>query len=267
MFERFTDKARRVVVLCQEEARRYNHHSIGTEHLLLAFTREDTGLGRDLLAVFGVDFDQLREKVIACTGEGATPVGGHIPFTAASKRALEPAMREALEQGVNDVATEHLLLGLLPSGDGIGAEVLVELGVRHEAVRTQVAQLTGALFLGAPIILFQRGEIVDPTREEAEVARGGEVAEVKVELRPGEAFAVVTPTGTAVSPFFLDYAAAFMACGPNPEAVGHEVAVMAPAADDVWAMSGGRAIRIGTSRKWEPVPLESRIKPWEASTG
>src|SRR5215217_1685955 len=114
MFERFTDRARRVVVLAQEEARLLNHHYIGTEHILLGLIHEHEGVAAKVLETLGISLEAGREKVQSIIGEGGSEVpSGHIPFTPRSKKVLELSLREALQLGHNYIGTEHILLGLI----------------------------------------------------------------------------------------------------------------------------------------------------------
>jgi ATP-dependent Clp protease ATP-binding subunit ClpC len=142
MFERFTDRARRVVVLAQEEARLLNHNFIGTEHLLLGLLRESDGVAARALSELAISLDVVRSKVEEMIGVGqASPEAGHIPFTPRAKKVLEMALREALGLGHNYIGTEHLLLGLLREGGGVAAQVLVGLGAELQAVRRTVVLL------------------------------------------------------------------------------------------------------------------------------
>jgi ATP-dependent Clp protease ATP-binding subunit ClpC len=124
MFERFTNLARHVIVLAQEEARGLEHNYIGTEHLLLGLLGESSGLAAEALNRFGISLAQAREEVEARVGRGKKPPSGHIPFTPRSKKVLELALREALELHHDYIGTEHLLLGLVREGEGVGAQVL-----------------------------------------------------------------------------------------------------------------------------------------------
>jgi ATP-dependent Clp protease ATP-binding subunit ClpC len=142
MFERFTDRARRVVVLAQDEARGLNHNWIGTEHLLLAVLREGHGVGAKALESMQISLDATRQQVESIIGRGQGTVGaGHIPFTPRGKKVLELSLREALQLGHNYIGTEHILLGLIREGDGVAAQVLVKLGADLNRVRQQVIQL------------------------------------------------------------------------------------------------------------------------------
>src|ERR687887_375729 len=141
MFERFTDRARRVVVLAQEEARLLNHNYIGTEHLLLGLIHEGEGLAAKSLESLGVSLEQVRAQVEEMIGVGTATPQGHIPFTPRAKKVLELSLREALQLGHNYIGTEHILLGLIREGEGVAAQVLVKLGAALARVRQQVIQL------------------------------------------------------------------------------------------------------------------------------
>ena len=141
MFERFTDKARRVVVLAQEEARLLNHHYIGTEHILLGLLAEGSGTAAQALSADGITLDGVREQIRVIITAGASTPSGHIPFTPRAKKVLELSLREALQLGHNYIGTEHILLGLLHEGDGIAAQVLVKLGADLAQIRNQVIAL------------------------------------------------------------------------------------------------------------------------------
>jgi ATP-dependent Clp protease ATP-binding subunit ClpC len=125
MFERFTDRARRVVVWAQEEARTFNHNYIGTEHLLLGLIKEGEGIGAKTLTAVGVDLEMVRGELDIRVGRGASTPKGHIPFTPRAKKVLELALREAMRLGHNYIGTEHVLLGLLREGQGVGAQILM----------------------------------------------------------------------------------------------------------------------------------------------
>src|SRR6202522_1525480 len=141
MFERFTDRARRVVVLAQEEARMLNHNYIGTEHLLLGLIREADGVAAKALESLGISLDAVRQQVEEIIGQGQQAPTGHIPFTPRAKKVLELALRESQQLGHNYIGTEHILLGLIREGDGVAAQVLVKLGADLNRVRQQVIQL------------------------------------------------------------------------------------------------------------------------------
>jgi GNAT superfamily N-acetyltransferase len=141
MFKRFTDRARRVVVLAQEEARTLNHNYIGTEHILLGLLHESDGVGAKALESLGISLDAVRQQVEEIIGRGQHAPPGHIPFTPRSKRVLELSLTEAVQLGHDYVGTEHILLGLIREGDGVAAQVLVKLGADLNRVRQQVTQL------------------------------------------------------------------------------------------------------------------------------
>ena len=141
MFERFTDRARRVVVLAQDEARALNHNYIGTEHLLLGLIHEGEGVAAKALESMDISLDAVRAQVVEIIGEGQSAPSGHIPFTPRAKKVLELSLREALQLGHNYIGTEHILLGLIREGEGVAAQVLVKLGADLNKVRQQVIQL------------------------------------------------------------------------------------------------------------------------------
>src|SRR5215468_9169548 len=145
MFERFTDRARRVVVLAQQEARLLGHDYIGTEHLLLGLLADGEGTAARALESLGVTLDAAREQVREIIGEGEQPQQGHIPFTPRAKKVLELSLREALNLGDDHIGTEHLLLGLLAEADDVGAQIVARLGASRRAVRDKVIELTGAV--------------------------------------------------------------------------------------------------------------------------
>ena len=141
LFERFTDRARRVVVLAQEEARLLNHNYIGTEHILLGLIHEGEGIASQALESLGISLEAVRDQVEEIIGQGSQSPSGHIPFTPRAKKVLELSLREALQLGHNYIGTEHILLGLIREGEGVAAQVLVKLGAELSRVRQQVIQL------------------------------------------------------------------------------------------------------------------------------
>jgi ATP-dependent Clp protease ATP-binding subunit ClpC len=141
VFERFTDRARRVVVLAQEEARMLNHNYIGTEHILLGLIHEGEGVAAKALESLGISLEGVRQQVEEIIGQGQQAPSGHIPFTPRAKKVLELSLREALQLGHNYIGTEHILLGLIREGEGVAAQVLVKLGADLNRVRQQVIQL------------------------------------------------------------------------------------------------------------------------------
>jgi ATP-dependent Clp protease ATP-binding subunit ClpC len=141
VFERFTDRARRVVVLAQEEARLLNHNYIGTEHILLGLLQEGEGIAAKALESLGLDLTTVREQVVEIIGKGNQAPSGHIPFTPRAKKVLELSLREALQLGHNYIGTEHILLGLIREGEGVAAQVLMKMGAELQKVRQTVIQL------------------------------------------------------------------------------------------------------------------------------
>ena len=157
MFERFTDRARRVVVLAQEEARLLNHNYIGTEHILLGLIHEGEGVAAKALESLGISLEAVRSQVEEIIGQGGSSPSGHIPFTPRAKKVLELSLREALQLGHNYIGTEHILLGLIREGEGVAAQVLVKLGADLSRVRQQVIQLlSGASGPGMPAAARRR---------------------------------------------------------------------------------------------------------------
>ena len=140
MFERFTDRARRVVVLAQEEARLLNHNYIGTEHILLGLIHEGEGVAAKALESLGISLEAVRAQVEEIIGQGQSAPTGHIPFTPRAKKVLELSLREALQLGHNYIGTEHLLLGLVREGQSGAAQVLAGRGANLDTVRQEVAR-------------------------------------------------------------------------------------------------------------------------------
>jgi ATP-dependent Clp protease ATP-binding subunit ClpA len=154
VFERFTDRARRVVVLAQEESRLLNHDFIGTEHILLGLIHEGEGVAAQALGALGIRLDAVRARVEETVGQGESTPSGHIPFTPRAKKVLELSLREALQFGHNYIGTEHILLGLIREGEGVAATVLVGLGADLERVRAKVVELlSGRSGAGAPELI------------------------------------------------------------------------------------------------------------------
>ena len=145
MFERFTDRARRVVVLAQEEARLLNHNYIGTEHILLGLIHEGEGVAAKALESLRISLESVRGQVEEIIGQGGSAPSGHIPFTPRAKKVLELSLREALQLGHNYIGTEHILLGLIREGEGVAGQVLLELGAGLTQVREQVVDLLASL--------------------------------------------------------------------------------------------------------------------------
>ena len=197
MFERFTDRARRVVVLAQEEARMLNHNYIGTEHILLGLIHEGEGVAAKALESLGISLEAVRQQVEEIIGQGQQAPSGHIPFTPRAKKVLELSLREAIQLGHNYIGTEHILLGLLREGEGMACQVLVKLGANLPTVRARVLQLvakrpgTGAseaLLTLSP----ELAAVLDEARRVAEANGESEVTPIYLFLA-----AVENPDGAA----------------------------------------------------------------------
>jgi len=169
VFERFTERARRVVVLAQEEARMLNHNYIGTEHILLGLVREQDGVAAKALNSLNIKLDAVRREVEEIIGQGQAAPTGHIPFTPRAKKVLELSLREALQLGHNYIGTEHILLGLIREGEGVASQVLQKLGADLNRVRQTVIQLLSGYTAG---------------REVRTVAGEAEMAELATEIAP-----------------------------------------------------------------------------------
>jgi ATP-dependent Clp protease ATP-binding subunit ClpA len=168
MFERFTNQARRVVVLAQEESRSFNHNYIGTEHLVLGLLREERGTGARALESLDVTLEAVRGEVETRIGRGNQEQSGHIPFTPRAKKALELSLRESLALGQNYIGTGHLLLGLIRQGDGVGVEILVGLGADLNVLRARVVEF-----------------LADDTEEGAVTGPAVRAATARTERQPG----------------------------------------------------------------------------------
>jgi ATP-dependent Clp protease ATP-binding subunit ClpC len=159
MFERFTNQARRVVVLAQEEARRLLHNYIGTEHILLGLLREDEGAAATALAAADVTLDGARLEVETIIGRGQHEPSGHIPFTPRAKKVLELSLREAVRLGHDYIDTGHILLGLIREGDGVAVQVMVNLGADPKQIRQRVVLELGGDIAEAPVTVGARLEM------------------------------------------------------------------------------------------------------------
>jgi ATP-dependent Clp protease ATP-binding subunit ClpA len=144
MFERFTDRSRRVVILAQEEARMLDHNYVGPEHVLLGLVHEGQGVAARALTELDISLSAVREQVEELIGRGQQAPSGHIPFTPRAKKVLELSLREALQLGHNYIGTEHILLGILREGDSVAAQVLVRMGTDLNRVRLEVIKLVGS---------------------------------------------------------------------------------------------------------------------------
>ena len=186
MFERFTDRARRVVVLAQEEARMLNHNYIGTEHILLGLIHEGEGVAAKALESLGISLEGVRQQVEEIIGQGQQAPSGHIPFTPRAKKVLELSLREAKQLDHNYIGTEHILLGLIREGEGVAAQVLVKLGADLPRVRQQVIQLLSSYAggeEGAGAVDEEGAEAVEEDLEAEIVAAIGGVFAENRELR------------------------------------------------------------------------------------
>jgi ATP-dependent Clp protease ATP-binding subunit ClpA len=181
VFERFTDRARRVIPLAQEEAQRLNHNYIGTEHLLLGLLREGDGVAAKALASLGISLEAVRAQVEELIGQGQTAPTGHIPFTPRAKKVLDLSQREALQLGHNYVGTEHILLGLIREGDGVAEQVLARFGADHARLREQVLRLLTGGSEGAAagtrlVHMTVPADLADAAEQLAEARRQKEAA-------------------------------------------------------------------------------------------
>jgi ATP-dependent Clp protease ATP-binding subunit ClpC len=184
MFERFTDRARHVVVLSQEEARLLHHNYIGTEHILLGLIREGDGVAAKALESLGISLDAVRGQVEEMIGEGHEEAAGHIPFTPRAKKVLELSLREALQLGHKYIGTEHVLLGLIAEGEGVAAQVLKRMGADLDRVRQTVIQLLSGYTGETPE--------TQPGREQAGDPRGPRCPTCRRDLERSAAYRTVT---------------------------------------------------------------------------
>jgi hypothetical protein len=197
VFERFTDRARRVIPLAQEEARRLHHNYIGTEHLLLGLLSEGEGVAAKALESLDISLEAVRVQVEEIIGQGQTAPTGHIPFTPRAKRVLELSLREAMQLGHNYIGTEHILLGLLSEGAGVAAQVLAGFGADHAHLREQVLRLltgegeqagtgTRLVRLAVPADLVDAAEQLAQVRRQKEAAIDAEEFDTAAALRDRE---------------------------------------------------------------------------------
>jgi ATP-dependent Clp protease ATP-binding subunit ClpC len=197
MFERFSDRARRVVVLSQEEAGLLDHNYIGTEHILLGLVHEDEGVASRALRSLGISLEAVRRQVEEIIGRGGSSPSGHIPFTPRAKKVLELSLREALQLGHNYIGTEHILLGLVREGEGVGCQALVKLDASLPTVKARVLQLVadGTVEGGAGRIPSLSPELVAVLDE----ARRTAAAKGEAQVMPIHLFlaAVESPDGAA----------------------------------------------------------------------
>jgi Clp amino terminal domain, pathogenicity island component len=188
VFERFTDQARRAVVIAQEEARALEHNYIGTEHILLGVLRVPQAVGYQALESFGASPDDVRTRVLEVVERGPRAHPGHIPFTADSKRVLEYSLREALQLGHNHIGTEHILLGLVrPSQDNIATQVLLDFGIEHSRLRQAVIELLRDQPAGPPAQLMLRANPPSPPRATSCAFCGGDLWDTRYYVIGGHA--------------------------------------------------------------------------------
>jgi ATP-dependent Clp protease ATP-binding subunit ClpC len=181
LFDRFTDRARRVIPLAQEEARLLQHNYIGTEHLLLGLLSEGDGVAAKALEGLGISLQAVRVQVQEIIGQGQIAPTGHIPFTPRAKQVLEGSLREALQLGHNSIGTEHLLLGLIREGEGVAAQVLAGFGADHARLREQVLRLLTGGSEGAGtgtglVRMTVPADLVDAAEQLAQVRRQKQAA-------------------------------------------------------------------------------------------
>src|ERR1041384_3800692 len=150
MFERFTERARQVVVLAQEEARTLKHNYIGTEHILLGLLREEEGLAARVLESLDITVERVRAQVVRIVGSGEEVTSGQIPFTPRAKKVLELALREALSLGHNYIGTEHILLGLVRENEGVAARILLDFDADSDKIRNEVIRMLSGPGGGGP---------------------------------------------------------------------------------------------------------------------
>jgi len=204
MFERFSDRARRVVVLAQDEARELGHAYIGTEHLLLGLIRDGDGIAAQVLTSLGVSFDTVQQRIVEEIGTGGEPPPGHIPFTPRAKKILELALREARRLGHRYIGTEHILLGIVREAEGVAAQVLQQegltLGVIRQAVIQTLAEDTGEAVAGAGsqraagwVARRPRGRVRAPVQSPED--RGPRCASCGADLAETAAYRTITALG------------------------------------------------------------------------
>ncbi len=145
MFERFTERARQVVVLAQDEARALKHNYIGTEHLLLGLLREEEGIAARALQSLDITVEEVRAQVARIVGQGEEVTTGQIPFTPRAKKVLELALREGLSLGHNHIGTEHVLLGLVRENEGVAARILLDFGADAETIRNEIIRMLSGM--------------------------------------------------------------------------------------------------------------------------
>ena len=206
MFERFTKRARKSVVLAQEEARLFNHSYIGTEHLLLGLLRQDEGTAAQALASLNVTLGEARGQLESIVGYGEQGPGAEVPFTPRSKKVLELALREALQLGHNYIGTEHILLGLVEENEGVAARILLNLGVGADDAREQVIMLlAGEPPEGGSSRANMRREAGSPGSARHQLLFRGQVMAFEVPMRYGTMGEAVVPRTPQTASVELDY--------------------------------------------------------------
>jgi ATP-dependent Clp protease ATP-binding subunit ClpA len=216
MFERFTDRARRVVVLAQEEARLLNHNYIGTEHMLLGLIHEGEGVAAKALESLGISLEAVRAQVEEeIIGQDQSAPTGHIPFTPRPKKVFELSLREALQLGHNYIGTEHILLGLVREGEGVAAQVLVKLGADLARVRQQVIQVLGGYAGGEDVgarMRLVRMTVPDALREvEEQLAQVRREKEAAIQAQDFEKAATLRDQEKQLLPRLAERERAWMA--------------------------------------------------------
>jgi ATP-dependent Clp protease ATP-binding subunit ClpC len=207
MFERFTDRSRRVVVLAQDEARALNHNYIGTEHVLLGLIREEGGVAAKALNSLGISLDAIREQVVEAIGTGGGQAPGHIPFTPRAKKVLELSLREAQQLGHGYIGTEHILLGIVREGEGVAAQVLQREGltletVRHAVIETlagyasEAEEAAGHRPAGGWVAKRTRGRVVEPPQPS--IGSGPRCSACAADLAETAAYRTITALGEDV---------------------------------------------------------------------
>ncbi len=253
VFERFTDRARRVVVLAQEEARLLNHNYIGTEHLLLGLIHEGEGIAATAMERLGVSLEIVRSRVEEIIGRGGSSPSGHIPFTPRAKKVLELSLREALQLGHNYIGTEHLLLGLIREGEGVAAQVLALLGLDLSLARREVIQLLSGY--APPVAGLPR---TAPPADTPAGARARDEARRLAGDRPVGTHHVVT---AILGDDESLGAKALAALGVTAEALEAELARLSPAdtSDELPEEAGARHIRVELLDDGVAVVLEDDV--------
>jgi ATP-dependent Clp protease ATP-binding subunit ClpA len=185
LFERFTERARQVVVLAQDEARALKHNYIGTEHILLGLLREEEGLAARVLESLDITVEEVRAQVARIVGQGDEVTTGQIPFTPRAKKVLELALREALSLGHNYIGTEHILLGLVRENEGVAARILLDFDADAEKIRNEIIRMLSGLGRTQPA----GGTIGDPSFPHPEAERARAHAEARIFANDPEAAA------------------------------------------------------------------------------